>query len=104
MSAPRALTWAGRRRALDTTAMSEGDGLVPQTDPQQRNRLLLGETDHLDRAARILRTSRAGRNDDRVGPESGDFDRVEAIITRDLDLRVDLPHRLNQVVGKRVVV
>src|SRR6266540_424589 len=61
-----------------------------------------------DSAAAIISivrpAARAGRDQDRAGAPRYDSLRVEPVVARDDDVRIELPHRLHEVVGERIVV
>src|SRR5512144_138751 len=49
-------------------------------------------------------SGRPGRDQDRVGAPLHDLLRVEPVVARDDDIRIELPHRLHEVVGEGIVV
>ena len=89
----------------DRRIVDFGEGLVAQADSQCRN----GRSelpDQFHRNSRLVRRTRARRNDDSLRLQGGDLINADLIISRDVDVqsRVDLSKPLNEVVSKRIVI
>ena len=87
----------------DRRAEGGADGLMPQTDPQQRN--LLSEfpgRGHGD--SRVLRPARTGGEDDPVRLQRPDFLQGHFIVPDHADVRIQLADELKQVIGKTVII
>ena len=93
----------GNASANDAGAERFADGLVPETDAEERDRFV--GADQFEDAARARRRAGTGRNDDRLRLLIEERVDVEAIVAHDLQFeRGDPLDLLDQVVGERVVV
>ncbi|VTR66459.1 hypothetical protein DESC_480169 [Desulfosarcina cetonica] len=87
----------------DLTTKGMGDGLMPQTDPQDGNRS--GKTsDHIQADPGGFGPARARRNHDGLGGHGRDIFHVNGVVALDHHAFTDLPEVLHQVVGERIIV
>src|SRR5687767_3167452 len=92
-----------RRHADHLGAVCHPDGLVAETDAEDRHRWSQ-LTHQLHADARLLGTRGTGRDDDRVGPLGRHLGHGELVVAGYGRLRADPAEQLDQVEGERVVV
>ncbi len=89
--------------AHDVTAERGADGLVPQTDAE--NRALTGEVlDEINADASLMRCARPRRDQDVIRPEALDFLRGDLVIAADLHFFTQFTKILDQVVSEGIVI
>src|SRR5712692_4146118 len=90
-------------RARDGAPERLADGLVPETDAENR-RGRVEASDQTERDARAVRIARPRGDDDALGLESLDVFDGDLVVPGHVHARAQLAHVLHEVVGERVVV
>src|SRR5712692_3926162 len=90
-------------RARDGAPERLADGLVPETDAENR-RGRVEASDQTERDARAVRIARPRGDDDALGLESLHLVERDLVVARHVHAGAQLAHVLDEVVGERVVV
>src|SRR5712692_8651616 len=90
-------------RARDGAPERLADGLVPETDAENR-RGRVEASDQTERDARAVRIARPRGDDDALGLESLHLVERDLVVARHVHAGAQLAHVLDEVVGERVVI